>query len=208
MNVHPCKMDVRFSGGLMAFARMLSEQHHPSLCGTGRSSRTLLSEDEKAIQKKEQEERKRASWKDTPEVFEKERRKLSCHGGRQSLTLPGTGENLYRNLSAGKHHDSVQTSIRKPELIENSTVGVAGTVTVKKTQSVLYGNTPEVSKAVSTTAVPQEDDFFVEAVPPEKTGRTRYRNRWPYNCFRTAHGIVRVHQSRAPGTGISKIPSS
>ena len=61
----------------------------------------------------------------------------------------------------------VQTSIRKPELIVNSTVGVAGTVTVKKTQAVLYGNTPEVSKAVSTTAVPQEDDFFVEAVPPE-----------------------------------------
>ena len=38
---------------------------------------------------------------------------------------------------------------------------------MKKTQAVLYGNTPEVSKAVSTTAVPQEDDFFVEAVPPE-----------------------------------------
>lgn len=52
-----------------------------------------------------------------------------------------------------ENHAGVQTSIRKPELIENSTVGVAGTVTVKKTQAVLYGNTPEVSKAVSTTAV-------------------------------------------------------
>ena len=166
VNVHPSKMDVRFSDG-MAFARMLSEKIAITLRNREMIPDASL-EDEKAIQKKEQEER-RASWKEhTPEVFEKKREEsyrvmeaakyeAASRDRREFIQKPVWQEN----------HDGVQTSIRKPELIENSTVGVAGTVTVKKTQSVLYGNTPEVSKAVSTTAVPQEDDFFVEAVPPE-----------------------------------------
>ena len=166
VNVHPSKMDVRFSDG-MAFARMLSEKIAITLRNREMIPDASL-EDEKAIQKKEQEER-RASWKEhTPEVFEKKREEsyrvmeaakyeAASRDRREFIQKPVWQEN----------HAGVQTSIRKPELIENSTVGVAGTVTVKKTQSVLYGNTPEVSKAVSTTAVPQEDDFFVEAVPPE-----------------------------------------
>ena len=159
-------MDVRFSDG-MAFARMLSEKIAITLRNREMIPDASL-EDEKAIQKKEQEER-RASWKEhTPEVFEKKREEsyrvmeaakyeAASRDRREFIQKPVWQEN----------HAGVQTSIRKPELIENSTVGVAGTVTVKKTQAVLYGNTPEVSKAVSTTAVPQEDDFFVEAVPPE-----------------------------------------
>jgi len=165
VNVHPSKMDVRFSDG-MAFARMLSEKIAITLRNREMIPDASL-EDEKAIQKKEQEER-RASWKEhTPEVFEKKREEsyrvmeaakyeAASRDRREFIQKPVWQEN----------HAGVQTSIRKPELIENSTVGVAGTVTVKKTQAVLYGNTPEVSKAVST-AVPQEDDFFVEAVPPE-----------------------------------------
>ena len=125
--------------------------------------------DEAEKEKKKEQEERRASWKEhTPEVFEKKREEsyrvmeaakyeAASRDRREFIQKPVWQEN----------HAGVQTSIRKPELIENSTVGVAGTVTVKKTQAVLYGNTPEVSKAVSTTAVPQEDDFFVEAVPPE-----------------------------------------
>ena len=154
VNVHPSKMDVRFSDG-MAFARMLSEKIAITLRNREMIPDASL-EDEKAIQKKEQEER-RASWKEhTPEVFEKKREEsyrvmeaakyeAASRDRREFIQKPVWQEN----------HDGVHTSIRNQELIENSTVGVAGTVTVKKTQSVLYGNTPEVSKAVSTTAVPQ-----------------------------------------------------
>ena len=166
MNVHPSKMDVRFSDG-MAFARMLSEKIAITLRNREMIPDASL-EDEKAIQKKEQEER-RASWKErTPEVFEKKREESYrvMEAAKYEAASRDRREFIQKPVWQEKH-DGVQTSIRKPELIENSTVGVAGTVTVKKTQAVLYGNTPEVSKAVSTTAVPQEDDFFVEAVPPE-----------------------------------------
>ena len=56
VNVHPSKMDVRFSDG-MAFARMLSEKIAITLRNREMIPDASL-EDEKAIQKKEQEERR------------------------------------------------------------------------------------------------------------------------------------------------------
>lgn len=101
VNVHPSKMDVRFSDG-MAFARMLSEKIAITLRNREMIPDASL-EDEKAIQKKEQEER-RASWKEhTPEVFEKREKKAIVSWRQQNMKrLPGTGENLYRNLSGRK----------------------------------------------------------------------------------------------------------
>lgn len=165
VNVHPSKMDVRFSDG-MAFARMLSEKIAITLRNREMIPDASL-EDEKAIQKKEQEER-RASWKEhTPEVFEKREKKAIVSWRQQNMKrLPGTGENLYRNLSGRK---SCRGTDQYPQAGANRELhsGCCRNCDGEKTQSVLYGNTPEVSKAVSTTAVPQEDDFFVEAVPPE-----------------------------------------
>ncbi len=71
VNVHPSKMDVRFSDG-MAFARMLSEKISNTLRNREMIPDASL-EDEKGKPEKEQEER-RASWKEhTPEVLEKKR---------------------------------------------------------------------------------------------------------------------------------------
>ena len=140
VNVHPSKMDVRFSDG-MAFARMLSEKIAITLRNREMIPDASL-EDEKAIQKKEQEER-RASWKEhTPEVFEKKREESYrvMEAAKYEAVSRDRREFIQKPVWL-ENHAGVQTSIRKPELIENSTVGVAGTVTVKKTQSVLYGNT-------------------------------------------------------------------
>lgn len=102
VNVHPSKMDVRFSDG-MAFARMLSENIATTLRNREMIPDASL-EDEKSIQKKEQEDRK-ASWKEhTPEVFEKKEKKATA-----SWRLPNTrqyrkiGGNLYRSRSGRRH---------------------------------------------------------------------------------------------------------
>lgn len=102
VNVHPSKMDVRFSDG-MAFARMLSEKIATTLRNREMIPDASL-EDEKSIQKKEQEDRK-ASWKEhTPEVFEKKEKKATV-----SWRLPNmrryrkTGGNLYRSRSGRRH---------------------------------------------------------------------------------------------------------
>ena len=173
VNVHPSKMDVRFSDG-MAFARMLSEKIAITLRNREMIPDASL-EDEKAIQKKEQEER-RASWKEhTPEVFEKKREEsyrvmeaakyeAASRDRREFIQKPVWQEN----------HAGVQTSIRKPEpavkTAENVTENAAGITMSEKTQTIRPDNTgaTEVQKT-SGTATPQEDDFFVEAVPPEET---------------------------------------
>lgn len=102
VNVHPSKMDVRFSDG-MAFARMLSEKIATTLRNREMIPDASL-EDEKSIQKKEQEDRK-ASWKEhTPEVFEKKEKKATV-----SWRLPNmrryrkTGGNLYRSRYGRRH---------------------------------------------------------------------------------------------------------
>lgn len=148
VNVHPSKMDVRFSDG-MAFARMLSEKIATTLRNREMIPDASL-EDERSIQKKAQEDRK-ASWKEhTPEVFEKKR------------------EESYRVMEAAKYeavskdrrefiqkpiwqetHAGIQTSLRKPEPVSAQT----------EVQSIAPAATPE----------PKEDDFFVEAAPPEET---------------------------------------
>lgn len=102
VNVHPSKMDVRFSDG-MAFARLLSEKIATTLRNREMIPDASL-EDEKSIQKKEQEDRK-ASWKEhTPEVFEKKEKKATV-----SWRLPNmrryrkTGGNLYRSRYGRRH---------------------------------------------------------------------------------------------------------
>ena len=152
VNVHPSKMDVRFSDG-MAFARMLSEKIATTLRNREMIPDASL-EDEKAIQKKEQEARK-ASWKEhTPEVFEKKREEsYRVMEAAKYEAVPKDRREFIQKPIWQENHEGVQNSIRKPE----------------RTQSILPGNTAEVPKTVSTTVTPQEDDFFVEAVPPEET---------------------------------------
>lgn len=167
VNVHPSKMDVRFSDG-MAFARMLSEKIATTLRNREMIPDASL-EDEKAIQKKEQEERK-ASWKEhTPEVFEKKREESYrvMEAAKYEAALKDRREFIQKPIWQ-ENHAGVQTSIRKPESAGEQTAGAVGTITAERPQNIQPVSNPvaETSETTATTT-PQEDDFFVEAVPLE-----------------------------------------
>ena len=148
VNVHPSKMDVRFSDG-MAFARMLSEKIATTLRNREMIPDASL-EDEKSIQKKEQEDRK-ASWKEhTPEVFEKKREEsYRVMEAAKYEAVPKDRREFIQKPIWQEAHAGIQTSLRKPEPVSAQT----------EVQSTAPAATPE----------PKEDDFFVEAAPPEET---------------------------------------
>ena len=148
VNVHPSKMDVRFSDG-MAFARMLSEKIATTLRNREMIPDASL-EDEKSIQKKEQEDRK-ASWKEhTPEAFEKKREEsYRVMEAAKYEAVPKDRREFIQKPIWQEAHAGIQTSLRKPEPVSAQT----------EVQSTAPAATPE----------PKEDDFFVEAAPPEET---------------------------------------
>ena len=148
VNVHPSKMDVRFSDG-MAFARMLSEKIAAALRNREMIPDASL-EDEKSIQKKEQEDRK-ASWKEhTPEVFEKKREEsYRVMEAAKYEAVPKDRREFIQKPIWQEAHAGIQTSIRKPEPVSAQT----------EEQPVAPVAAPE----------PKEDDFFVEAEPLKPT---------------------------------------
>ena len=148
VNVHPSKMDVRFSDG-MAFARMLSEKIATTLRNREMIPDASL-EDERSIQKKAQEDRK-ASWKEhTPEVFEKKREEsYRVMEAVKYEAVPKDRREFIQKPIWQETHAGIQTSLRKPEPVSAQT----------EVQSTAPAATPE----------PKEDDFFVEAAPPEET---------------------------------------
>lgn len=148
VNVHPSKMDVRFSDG-MAFARMLSENIATTLRNREMIPDASL-EDEKSIQKKEQEDRK-ASWKEhTPEVFEKKREEsYRVVEAAKYEAVPKDRREFIQKPIWQETHAGIQTSIRKPEPVS--------------------AQTEEQPAAPVAAPEPKEDDFFVEAEPLKPT---------------------------------------
>jgi len=148
VNVHPSKMDVRFSDG-MAFARMLSENIATTLRNREMIPDASL-EDEKSIQKKEQEDRK-ASWKEhTPEVFEKKREEsYRVMEAAKYEAVPKDRREFIQKPIWQETHAGIQTSIRKPEPVS--------------------AQTEEQPAAPVAAPEPKEDDFFVEAEPLKPT---------------------------------------
>ena len=168
VNVHPNKMDVRFSDG-MAFARMLSDKIATTLRNREMIPDASL-EDEKAIQKKEQEDRK-ASWKErTPEVFETKREEsYRVMEAAKYEAAPKDRREFIQKPIWQEHHAGVQTSIRRPEPTAESVTGNGiGTTAAERTQMIQSGTTTEAPKKTVTVS-PQEDDFFVEATPLEES---------------------------------------
>ncbi len=148
VNVHPSKMDVRFSDG-MAFARMLSENIATTLRNREMIPDASL-EDEKSIQKKEQEDRK-ASWKEhTPEVFEKKREEsYRVMEAAKYEAVPKDRRKFIQKPIWQETHAGIQTSIRKAEPVS--------------------AQTEEQPAAPVAAPEPKEDDFFVEAEPLKPT---------------------------------------
>lgn len=148
VNVHPSKMDVRFSDG-MAFARMLSENIATTLRNREMIPDASL-EDEKSIQKKEQEDRQ-ASWKEhTPEVFEKKREEsYRVMEAAKYEAVPKDRREFIQKPIWQETHAGIQTSIRKAEPVS--------------------AQTEEQPAAPVAAPEPKEDDFFVEAEPLKPT---------------------------------------
>ena len=165
VNVHPSKMDVRFSDG-MAFARMLSEKIAITL-RTREMIPDASLEDEKSIQKKEQEDRK-ASWKEhTPEVFEKKREEsYRVMEAAKYEAVPKDRREFIQKPIWQEAHAGIQTSIRKPESIS--------------------ARTEEPNPVTAATPETKEDDFFVEAAPLEPRAETSSE---PVICPETAEVI-------------------
>lgn len=166
VNVHPSKMDVRFSDG-MTFARMLSDKIATTLRNREMIPDVSL-EDEKAIQKKAMEEKK-ASWKEhIPEAFESKREEsYRVMEAAKYEAVPKDRREFIQKPIWQESHAGVQTSIRKPEPAGEQTESIAGAMTAEIPQIIQPGTTEEAVKTTATAA-PQEDDFFVEAVPPEE----------------------------------------
>lgn len=169
VNVHPNKMDVRFSDG-MAFARMLSEKIATTLRNREMIPDASL-EDEKAIRKKEVEERK-ASWKEhTPEIFEKKREEgyRVMEAAKYEAASGDRREFIHKPIWQ-ENHAGVQISIRKTESsvrsAGNVTENAAEIVTADDPQIILPGAAAKVQETM-IAATQQEEDFFVEAVLPE-----------------------------------------
>lgn len=173
VNVHPSKMDVRFSDG-MAFARMLSEKIATTLRNREMIPDASL-EDEKSIQKKEQEARK-ASWKEhTPEVFEKKREEsYRVMEAAKYEAVPKDRREFIQKPIWQETHAGIQTSIRKPESIS--------------------ARTEEQNPVTTATPETKEDDFFVEAAPPEPRAETSSE---PVICPETAEVIEQKEDSSA-----------
>lgn len=171
VNVHPSKMDVRFSDG-MAFARMLSENIATTLRNREMIPDASL-EDEKSIQKKEQEDRK-ASWKEhTPEVFEKKREEsYRVMEAAKYEAVPKDRREFIQKPIWQETHAGIQTSIRKPESIS--------------------ARTEEPNPVTAATPETKEDDFFVEAAPPEPRAETSSE---PVICPETAEVIEQKEDS-------------
>lgn len=165
VNVHPSKMDVRFCDG-MAFARMLSENIATTLRNREMIPDASL-EDEKSIQKKEQEDRK-ASWKEhTPEVFEKKREEsYRVMEAAKYEAVPKDRREFIQKPIWQEAHAGIQTSIRKPESIS--------------------ARTEEPNPVTAATPETKEDDFFVEAAPLEPRAETSSE---PVICPETAEVI-------------------
>lgn len=173
VNVHPSKMDVRFSDG-MAFARMLSENIATTLRNREMIPDASL-EDEKSIQKKEQEDRK-ASWKEhTPEVFEKKREEsYRVMEAAKYEAVPKDRREFIQKPIWQEAHAGIQTSIRKPEAIS--------------------ARTEEPNPVTAATPETKEDDFFVEAAPPKPRAETSSE---PVICPETAEVIEPKEDSPA-----------
>lgn len=173
VNVHPSKMDVRFSDG-MAFARMLSENIAITLRNREMIPDASL-EDEKSIQKKEQEDRK-ASWKEhTPEVFEKKREEsYRVMEAAKYEAVPKDRREFIQKPIWQEAHAGIQTSIRKPESIS--------------------ARTEEPNPVTAATPETKEDDFFVEAAPPKPRAETSSE---PVICPETAEVIEPKEDSPA-----------
>ena len=166
VNVHPSKMDVRFSDG-MAFARMLSEKIATTLRNREMIPDASL-EDEKAVQKKEQEDRK-ASWKEhTPEVFEKKREEnYRVMEAAKYEAVPKDRKEFIQKPIWQENHAGVQTSI-----LSTASVGKTADNTAKTVPKDMPEGSQETMKK---TAAVQEDDFFVDA-PVKPTADTSIEN--------------------------------
>lgn len=173
VNVHPSKMDVRFSDG-MAFARMLSEKIATTLRNREMIPDASL-EDEKSIQKKEQEDRK-ASWKEhTPEAFEKKREEsYRVMEAAKYEAVPKDRREFIQKPIWQEAHAGIQTSIRKPEPVSEQT--------------------EEQPAAPAAAPEPKEDDFFVEAAPLEPRAETSSE---PVICPETAEVMETVESTPA-----------
>lgn len=182
VNVHPSKMDVRFSDG-MAFARMLSENIATTLRNREMIPNASL-EDEKSIQKKEQEDRK-ASWKEhTPEVFEKKREEsYRVMEAAKYEAVPKDRREFIQKPIWQEAHAGIQTSIRKPESIS--------------------ARTEEPNPVTAATPETKEDDFFVEAAPLEPRAETSSE---PVICPETAEVIEPKEDSPAQAQPEDKEP--
>lgn len=182
VNVHPSKMDVRFSDG-MAFARMLSENIATTLRNREMIPDASL-EDEKSIQKKEQEDRK-TSWKEhTPEVFEKKREEsYRVMEAAKYEAVPKDRREFIQKPIWQEAHAGIQTSIRKPEPIS--------------------ARTEEPNPVTAATPETKEDDFFVEAAPLEPRAETSSE---PVICPETAEVIEPKEDSPAQAQPEDKEP--
>lgn len=182
VNVHPSKMDVRFSDG-MTFARMLSENIATTLRNREMIPDASL-EDEKSIQKKEQEDRK-ASWKEhTPEVFEKKREEsYRVMEAAKYEAVPKDRREFIQKPIWQEAHAGIQTSIRKPESIS--------------------ARTEEPNPVTAATPETKEDDFFVEAAPLEPRAETSSE---PVICPETAEVIEPKEDSPAQAQPEDKEP--
>lgn len=177
VNVHPNKMDVRFSDGI-TFSKMLSDSVHDTLKQQEMIPDTSL-EDERAAKKAEREELLKFQKTRTPEPFELNRgsayrvaEESHYQAERKSLggdtvwdkvkTVKPFSQSQQKN--AGQADAAAQKSAGTGELAQQSGWTVGGSAQQPQGNETVRS----VAEQAGGSAVQLEEDFFVE-LPPGKT---------------------------------------
>lgn len=161
VNVHPAKMDVRFSDAI-SFCNLVANAIHDTLKRQEMIPDAILG-DEKEEKKAEQEAIKEAQKINTPEPFEKKREE-GCRvmeEARYQAVIPASQRQDFRQnpvwsrVFAGREEE--QTEMVFPEAVKAA-----------EAASLQSANRTEEFAASQSAGYGTEDDFFVEAPMPEE----------------------------------------
>lgn len=173
VNVHPTKMDVRFSDAI-SFCNLVANAVRDTLKRQEMIPDAIL-DDEKAKRKAEQEAIKEAQKIHTPEPFEKKREegyRVMEEARYQAVASASQRQDFKQNpvwsrVFAGKEEEQTEVALSNP--VKTTEAGSLQTTDRTRESAILDTASHEGESAISQTANPaEEDDFFVEAPLPEE----------------------------------------
>ncbi|MBR1770461.1 MAG: DNA mismatch repair endonuclease MutL [Lachnospiraceae bacterium] len=179
VNVHPTKMDVRFSDG-MTFSKMLSDGVYDTLKQQEMIPDTRL-DNERDMRRAEREEQLKRQKEHAPEPFETSR--IGAYRVMEESNYHTDMQAIDKTDAAGNRLSVGQTYVRQEfarnpvwSKVKAVTAPAGGTQNVAEQTAAapVDGTTGAAATSPTGAQVPgKEDDFFIETATPEKTQLTQ-----------------------------------